>query len=231
MPGPEAGSPVAGPPKRKWWGAAYLAEQLDIADASVLKAYADRENTRLDHVRELRRVLLPGLMTMARLVALVRQAANQRLWGTLHGLLSTGQRAVLDSLLTLPVGARVSELDRLRRGNVRISGPQMRWALERAEEIAGLGMGELDVSGIPPRRLAEPVQYRVDGKASLLRWHSDARRLATLLATTVYLTSRAVDDAVDLLEVLIATKLLAHAERDSAKEKLKTLPQVERGPR
>lgn len=35
----------------------YLAEQLDIVDASVLKAYGERENTRLEHVRELRRVL------------------------------------------------------------------------------------------------------------------------------------------------------------------------------
>lgn len=35
----------------------YLAEQLGIADASVLKAYGERENTRLAHVRELRRGL------------------------------------------------------------------------------------------------------------------------------------------------------------------------------
>lgn len=31
-----------------------------------------------------------------------REAANQRLWDTLYGLLNTGQRAVLDSLLPLP---------------------------------------------------------------------------------------------------------------------------------
>jgi hypothetical protein len=37
--------------------AEYLAGQLAIADASVLKAYGEREDTRLDHVRELRRVL------------------------------------------------------------------------------------------------------------------------------------------------------------------------------
>ncbi|MFC9916043.1 Tn3 family transposase [Streptomyces sp. NPDC127197] len=250
----------------------YLAEQLGVADASALKAYGERENTRLDHVRELRRVLeytefaeseaelrawvdarawttgegpkalfdaaagwlrerrvlLPGVTTLARLVAAVREAANQRLWDTLYGLLSSGQRAVLDSLLTVPPGARVSELDRLRRGPVRISGPQMKWALERAEEIAAFGMGEVDVSAIPPRRLAELSRYGVDGKASLLRRHGDSRRLATLLATAVYLTSRAVDDALDLLEVLIATKLLARAERETAKEKLKTLPRVER---
>ena len=250
----------------------YLAEQLGIADASALKAYGERENTRLSHVRELRkvleytefaeaeaelrvwvdarawttgegpkalfdaavgwlrerRVLLPGVTTLARLVASVREAANQRLWDSLYGLLSTGQRAVLDSLLTVPPGARVSELDRLRRGPVRISGPQMKWALERAAEIDAFGMGELDVSGIPPRRLAELSRYGVDGKASLLRRHGDSRRLATLLATAVYLTSRAVDDALDLLEVLIATRLLARAERETAKQKLKTLPRMER---
>ncbi|WP_435616135.1 Tn3 family transposase [Streptomyces coelicoflavus] len=250
----------------------YLAEQLDIADASVLKTYGDRENTRLDHVRELRRVLeytefaeaeaelrvwvdarawttgegpkalfdasvgwlrerrvlLPGVTTLARLVASVREAANQRLWDTLYGLLSIGQRAVLDSLLTVPPGARVSELDRLRRGPVRISGPQMKWALARAAEIADFGMAEVDVSAIPPRRLAELSRYGVDGKASLLRRHGESRRLATLLATAVYLATRAVDDALDLLEVLIATKLLARAERETAKEKLKTLPRVER---
>nr|WP_045563693.1 DUF4158 domain-containing protein [Streptomyces sp. FxanaA7] len=238
----------------------YLAEQLGVVDASAMKAYGERENTRLDHVRELRRVLeytefaeaetelrtwvdawawttgegpkalfdaaagwlrerrvlLPGVTTLARLVAAVREAANQRLWDALYGLLSTGQRAVLDSLLTVPPGARVSELDRLRRGPVRISGPQMKWALERAEEIAAFGMGEVDVSAIPPRRLAELSRYVVDGKASLLRRHCDSRRLAPLLATAVYLTSRAVDDALHLLEVLIATKLLARAERETA---------------
>ncbi|MEE1805512.1 DUF4158 domain-containing protein [Streptomyces sp. BE133] len=175
-----------------------------------------------------RRVLLPGVSHLARLVGTVREAANQRLWDTLYGLLNTGQRAVLDSLLTVPPGERVSELDRLRRGPVRVSGPQMKWALQRAEEIAGLGMGDLDVSAIPPRRLAELSRYGVDGKASLLRRHGDSRRLATLLATTVYLTTRAVDDALDLLEVLIATKLLAKAERETVKEKMKTLPRVER---
>ncbi|MCX4906456.1 hypothetical protein OHA11_19360 [Streptomyces sp. NBC_00878] len=175
-----------------------------------------------------RRVLLPRVTTLTRLVASVREAANQRLWDTLYGMLSIGQRAVLDSLLTVPSGARVSELDRLRRGPVRVSGPQMKWVLDRAEEIADLDMRALDVSGIPPRRLAELSRYGVDGKASLLKRHGDSRRLATLLATAVYLTTRAVEYAVDLLEVLIATKLLATAERETVKEKIKTLPKVER---
>jgi hypothetical protein len=63
-------------------------------------------------------VLQPGVTRLARL------AANQGLWDTVYGLLSTGQRAVLDSLLSVPAGARVSEPDRLLRGPVRISGPR-----------------------------------------------------------------------------------------------------------
>jgi hypothetical protein len=47
-------------------------------------------------------------------------------------------------------------------------------------------MRALDVSGIPPRRLAKLSRYGVGGKASLLKRHSDSRRLATLLATPVY---------------------------------------------
>ncbi|MCW2915081.1 MAG: transposase [Actinomycetia bacterium] len=113
-----------------------------------------------------------------------------------------------------PRGARVSELDRLRRGPVRVSGPQMKWSLERAEEIADLGMGELDVSGIPPRRLAELSRYGVDGKAALLKRHSDSRRLATLLATGVHLTTRAVDDPQGWLgEVAAIEASLAAAEQ------------------
>ncbi|WSM59864.1 DUF4158 domain-containing protein [Streptomyces sp. NBC_01707] len=91
------------------------------------------------------RVLLPGASRLARLVGSAREAANQRLWDPLYGMLSVGQRAVLDSLLTVPPGERVSGLDRLRRGPVRVSGPQMKRALERADELAALGMGVSDV--------------------------------------------------------------------------------------
>jgi hypothetical protein len=61
-----------------------------------------------------RRVLLPGVTTLTQLVGSVREAANQRLWDTLYGTLSTGQRAVVDFLLTVPPGTRLSELDRCR---------------------------------------------------------------------------------------------------------------------
>src|SRR5690606_24876025 len=107
-----------------------------------------------------------------------------------------------------------------------VSGPGVVDALQGASEILGLGFVEVDTEVVPPRRLAELSRYGVQGKASLLRRHGDSRRAATLLATVVYLQTRAVDDALDLLDVLIASKLLARAERESAKEKLRTLPKL-----
>ena len=175
-----------------------------------------------------RRVLLPGVSTLVRLVATRRDAATQRLWDTLFALLTDAQKTVLDALLEIGEGERYSRLDTLRRPPTRVSGPAMIGALERAGEILGLGLADLDASVVPPRRLAELSRYGMEGKATLLRRHPDGRRLSTLLATVVYLQTRAVDDALDLLDVLITSKLLARAERESAKQKIRAFPKLGR---
>lgn len=210
----------------------YLAEQLEVADASCVKSYGDRAKTPLEHVWEIRqkdqwrefadvedelgewlegrswttgdgptmlfqaavawlrqrRVLLPGVSTLVRLVAARREAASQQLWEALSTLIDDEQQAMLDGLLEVPEGNRYSRLDTLRRPPTRVSGPAMVGALERAAEIHGLGAAEVDTSVIPPRRLAELSRYGMQGKASLLRRHGDSRRLATLLATVAYLS-------------------------------------------
>jgi hypothetical protein len=73
---------------------------------------------------------------------------------------------------------------------MRVSGPQMSRALERAAEVAGVGVGEVGVSDGPPRRLADLSRYGVNGKASLLRRHGSSRWVAILVAIAVYLTTR-----------------------------------------
>ncbi|MFF0145757.1 DUF4158 domain-containing protein [Amycolatopsis sulphurea] len=173
-----------------------------------------------------RRALLPGVTTLVRLVASRRDVATQRLWETLYALLTDEQKAMLDRLLDVGDGHRTSRLDALRRPPTRVSGPVMIEALERAAEILGQGLGEVDASVVPPRRLAELSRYGMEGKATLLRRHPDSRRLATLLATVVYLQTRAVDDALDLLDVLFVSKLLARAERESNKQKIRVFPKL-----
>lgn len=61
----------------------YLAEQLDIGDPSVLKAYGERENTRLEHVRELRRVL--EYREFAEAEGELREWVDARAWTTGEG--------------------------------------------------------------------------------------------------------------------------------------------------
>ncbi|MFC4062886.1 Tn3 family transposase [Planomonospora corallina] len=250
----------------------YVADQLDIADASCVKQYAQRAGTHREHAGEIRRayglrdfaeaedalavwvtdrawttgdgptaiftdatawlrehgVLLPGVSTLARLVARVRQETYERLWQLLHDLLSTQQRLILNVLLEVPPGARVSELERLRKGSTKASGPAMVKALERVVEIASVGMGGIDTSAIPPRRLAELARYGLTGKAPAIKRHPPVRRLATLLATVQVLEAKAIDDALELLDVLMTGQLLARAERESAKEKLRTYPRFSR---
>jgi len=104
-----------------------------------------------------RKVLLPGVTTLARLVAKVRDDTTRRLWGVLEGLLTTGQRYVLDQLLEIQPGSRISDLERWRKGPPpRGSGPTIIKALDQVSEIMGMGLAELGAEAlVPPRRLGE----------------------------------------------------------------------------
>ena len=85
-------------------------------------------------------MLLPGVSTLARLVARVRDAATQRLWDTLAAPLTAAQASALDLLLEIPDGARTSDLERLRRGPTRVSGRAMAAALDRVSELTAIGV-------------------------------------------------------------------------------------------
>ena len=172
------------------------------------------------------KVLLPGVSTVARLVSEVRTDVSERLYSRLAGRVSTelGQR--LDKLLTVPSGARISELDRLRRAPTRASGLEMVRALDRAAEIAGFGADRVDASDVPPGRVESLARAGLTGDAQTLRRLNPMRRSATLLATARTLGCNAIDDALDLFAVLMASKLIGPAERASVSERLRSLPQL-----
>ncbi len=85
-----------------------------------------------------RKILLPGVSRLARLVARVRDDTTHRLWAELEGLLTPVQRRVLDRLLEVPPGKRVSDLERWRKGPPpRGSGPAIIAALDQAASLNG----------------------------------------------------------------------------------------------
>jgi hypothetical protein len=250
----------------------FLAAQLGIADASVVKDYTERTKTPYEHGREIaqergyrqlmtplvaadfrsflvarawtrperptqlfdqavawlraERVLLPGVSVLARLVAEVRAEAGDRLHSTLAGKATPELQRRLDDLLVVPEASRWSELDRLRRAPTRASGPEMVRALDRAAELTGLGASAVDVGDIPPGRVEALARQGLTANAAMLRRLPGTRRTAALLAATRALQIAAIDDALDLFAVLMATKLIGPAERASAKDRLRSLPRL-----
>jgi hypothetical protein len=65
-------------------------------------------------------------------------------------------------------------------------------------------------------------------KATALRRQPAAKRWATVAATVAYLQGKAIDDALELLDLLMVTELLGKAERASDKETLRAHPRLAR---
>jgi hypothetical protein len=104
-----------------------------------------------------RNILLPGVTTLARLVASVRDETTRQLLEELAALPDPVQRRALDRLLEVPPGSRLSDLERWRKGPApRGSGPSLVKSLDRVAEISGVGLARLGAEGrVPPRRMAE----------------------------------------------------------------------------
>ena len=107
---------------RAWWSEERLTVLFDLAMAHLID----------------RKVLLPGVSVLERVVSSVREHASMRLWQLLAQLPTPPQRVLLETLLVVPEGERQTPLDRLRRGPTRVSGPAL-------------------VAGVAPRRCDPPV--------------------------------------------------------------------------
>ncbi len=169
-----------------------------------------------------RKVLLPGVTVLAREVAQARDRAAARLWRVVANAPNARQRERLEALLVVPEGGRQSHLDRLRRTPTRVSGPSLIAALRRLEEIRALGVAELDLSRIPAGRLKALARHAATSWAAVIARMPSDRRVATVLAFARVLEATALDDALDLLDLII-TDLLAQARLAGEKERLRTL--------
>ncbi|MEV1005499.1 Tn3 family transposase [Nonomuraea sp. NPDC050202] len=172
-------------------------------------------------------VLLPGISTLTRLVARERERATRQLHDTLAALPSAQQRAVLDLLLEVPPGKKVSDLERWRSGPSKASGPQIVKSLDLVAEIGGTELGRLELdAAVPQRRLDELARYGLTAHSSQLKKHPASRRLATLLATAQRLETKTIDDTLELLDLLMVTELLGKAQREADKQKVVKHPRL-----
>ncbi|GAA0899537.1 hypothetical protein GCM10009574_084450 [Streptomyces asiaticus] len=133
--------------------------------------------------------------------------------------------------LTTPEGSRFSDLERLRRPPRRTTGTAFARALERVDEISAFQLGRLKLSQIPPNRMAALARYALGSKAALLERAAEPKRTAMLTAVMRHLEAKAIDEALDLFQVLMASRLLNTAKRKTEKERLSTMPQLEKASR
>ncbi len=173
------------------------------------------------------KVLLPGATRLQRLITEIRERASSQLWKRLSSMPSVAQRKQLETLLEVPATRRVSRFDRFRKGPVKISGPAFIKAVERYLELRAFGLHELDCSRVPPVRLRALAR-----QASVISMHKiarmpDDRRIAFLVAFVKAYEISALDDALDVLDLLIAD-IAGEAKRLGRKERLRTLKDLDR---
>jgi TnpA family transposase len=173
-----------------------------------------------------RKILLPGISVLERVVASARDRAALHLWKLLASLPSPVQRAELEQLLEVVPPDRQSSLDKLRQAPYQISSKSLVEALGRVETIRKLEVGKLKMERIPPIRLKVLARYVNGVRAQALERLSPDRRIASLLAFAWVALATTQDDSMEVLEQL-TTSLLARAESAGLKERLRTLPELD----
>ncbi len=153
-----------------------------------------------------RKILLPGITTLEELINHIRDQAARRAWARLNKHLTETQRQTLQTLVTTE-NREKSTLDRLRDSPTVISPIALKIALERIKELRQMGIGDLNVSWLAPDRLKKLARYAGLSKADTINRLEAPRKWATL-ATFVYVyETRAIDDALDLFNSLVQTRL------------------------
>ncbi len=173
------------------------------------------------------KVLLPGATTLQRLIIEIRERAANQLWRRLASLPSPEQKAALDALVVVPEGHRVSPFDRYRKGPVTISGPSLVGAINRYCELRTFGLQKLDFARIPPIRIKTIAR-----QAGLIsQWQiarmPDDKRIGTLVAFVKAFEINALDDVLDVLDLLISD-IAGKAKQLGKKNRLRTLKDLDK---
>jgi len=231
----------------------YVAAQLGIPRPEILSRYAQRENTRWEHHALIRQHYgyhdfgdQPWSFRLKRLLYVRAWLSNERpglmfdfatAWLLQHKVLlpaastltriDSWQTAQLAGLLEIPEGQRMSVMEQLRKGPVTVSGPSFTEALERYTRLRNLEFSRLNFSGLPAIQLRNLARYAGMASARYIARMPEARRLAVLTAFVKAQEIAALDEAVDVLDMLILD-IAREAKKTGQKKRLRTLKDLDR---
>jgi hypothetical protein len=172
------------------------------------------------------KILLPGVTVLIRLIGSVRERVSQRAWAMVSKLPTVEQQTQLESILSINEKTKQTLLDQLRCSPTRYSAPALVEALNRLVTIRAFGIRKLNVAKIPPNRLKSLTRTALTVRAQAISRMSQRRRIAVLVAFIYVIEAIAIDDTLDLLQLLVKD-LLASSEREGKKERLRTLKDLD----
>lgn len=174
-----------------------------------------------------RKILLPGISTLTVLISQIRERVSKRLWKQLVSLVNPVQKKQLEDLLIIPTGKRYSQLDELKTGATNISSIGLTQALSRYKFLRDIGIRNLNFANIPKAKINHLARYVAVSWAQSISRMNEERRLAVLVAFVYVYEIKALDDALDLLDILI-TEIVAKASKLGQKNRLRTMGDLDK---
>lgn len=183
----------------------------------------DLATSRLIH----QKILLPGASVLTRLVARIRSRASLGIYQELAKGLTDDQQKALLSLIETPTNERLSLLDKLRRAPTHVSSVSLKSALERIETLRELKVSQIKTPGVPLSRKTKLAELAAGLKAQSIAQMNRSKQLATLLCFTQHYEAVAVDDALEVFDLLI-NKYLQDIKLSQKKVRLRTAYDLDR---
>jgi hypothetical protein len=173
------------------------------------------------------KILLPAASSLVRVIGEIRERANRRLWRKLMALPDNWQKEKLTSLLEPHNGQRVSAFELIKSGPVTVSGPAFTETLERYTQLRSIELSRLNFSGLPAIRLRNLARYAGMASVKNIARMPEDKQLAVLTAFVKAQEITALDEAVDLLDMLILD-IVRKAKKNGQKKRLRTLKDLDR---
>jgi TnpA family transposase len=173
------------------------------------------------------KILLPGVSTLCRLIAEIREKASKRLWRLLSTLPTVEQKEKLKALLKIREGKRFSNLDYYRKSPTTISSNSFNLAITRYVELRDFGIQSIDFSHIPPVRLKMMARHAGIITAPRIAEMPEQKQIAILVAFVKTFEITALDDVLEVLDQLIS-EVITTAKRRVQKNRLRTLKDLDK---
>lgn len=169
-----------------------------------------------------RRVILPGVTTLERLVGRVRERAQLQLWHRVVGGLSSQQRQHIQAFFDEDAES-LGNFELLRASPLKRRQSDFLRHLDKLDALRGVELGLKPPKGVPASHLERMARVAARAKPSAIFALKEPRRTATVAALFYTLEASAQDDAVELAEALIADLFreaeLAQASRRQAHQR------------